>query len=136
VIFVDLRDREGLVRSGVRSGRQDFVRRSPNGSRRNEFVVSIEGLVRARPEGTANANLRSGKIEMLGAAAIESSSRSEPLPFQLDENVLEELRLKYRYLDLRRDVMSQRFAPASRDHACHAPLSRRATASSTSKRRC
>jgi aspartyl-tRNA synthetase len=70
-------------------------------------VVSITGLVRARPEGTTNANLASGKIEML-ARRIELLNRSEPLPFQLDENVSEEVRLKYRYLDLRRDEMSQR----------------------------
>jgi aspartyl-tRNA synthetase len=64
-------------------------------------------LVRARPEGTTNANLASGKVEML-ARHIELLNRSEPLPFQLDENVSEEVRLKYRYLDLRRDVMSTR----------------------------
>jgi aspartyl-tRNA synthetase len=76
-------------------------------SLRNEFVVSITGLVRARPAGTANANLASGKVEML-ARHIELLNRSEPLPFQLDEQVSEEVRLKYRYLDLRRDVMAKR----------------------------
>jgi len=63
--------------------------------------------VRARPGGTANANLASGAIELL-AKEIEILNRSEPLPFQLDETVNEELRLKYRYLDLRREVMSAR----------------------------
>jgi aspartyl-tRNA synthetase len=105
VIFVDLRDREGLVQVVCDPDAKDLFAIAE--SLRNEFVVSIEGLVRARPEGTANANLRSGKIEML-ARRIELLNRSEPLPFQLDENVSEEVRLKYRYLDLRRDVMSQR----------------------------
>ena len=105
VIFVDLRDREGLVQVVCDPDAKDLFAIAE--SLRNEFVVSIEGLVRARPEGTVNANLRSGKIEML-ARRIELLNRSEPLPFQLDENVSEEVRLKYRYLDLRRDVMSQR----------------------------
>jgi aspartyl-tRNA synthetase len=76
-------------------------------SLRNEFVVSITGLVRLRPSGTANANLASGKVELL-ARRIELLNRSEPLPFQLDEQVSEEVRLRYRYLDLRRDVMARR----------------------------
>ena len=105
VIFVDLRDREGLVQIVCDPDAKELFAVAE--SLRNEFVVSIEGLVRARPEGTTNPNLRSGKIEML-ARRIELLNRSEPLPFQLDENVSEEVRLKYRYLDLRRDVMSQR----------------------------
>ena len=67
----------------------------------------MRGLVRPRPAGTANANLASGQVELL-ARELEVLNRSEPLPFQLDEDVNEELRLKYRYLDLRRDVMTQR----------------------------
>jgi aspartyl-tRNA synthetase len=63
--------------------------------------------VRARPAGTANANLASGKVELL-ARALTVLNRSEPLPFQLDEHVSEEVRLKYRYIDLRREEMSQR----------------------------
>ncbi|HEY5103171.1 MAG TPA: aspartate--tRNA ligase, partial [Steroidobacteraceae bacterium] len=74
---------------------------------RSEFVIRVKGHVRARPGGTANADLASGAVELL-AEEIEVLNRSEPLPFQLDETVNEELRLKYRYLDLRREVMSQR----------------------------
>jgi aspartyl-tRNA synthetase len=74
---------------------------------RNEFVVKIRGLVRERPAGTANANLGSGKVELL-ARELVTLNRSEPLPFQLDEHVSEEVRLKYRYLDLRRDDMQRR----------------------------
>jgi aspartyl-tRNA synthetase len=63
--------------------------------------------VRARPEGTVNPHLASGRVELL-ASELELLNRSEPLPFQLDEQVNEEVRLRYRYLDLRREVMSQR----------------------------
>ncbi|MEY2721384.1 MAG: hypothetical protein RL597_829, partial [Pseudomonadota bacterium] len=105
VIFVDLRDREGLVQIVCDPDAAEVFAEAEK--LRNEFVVSITGLVRARPEGTTNANLASGKIEML-ARRIELLNRSEPLPFQLDENVSEEVRLKYRYLDLRRDEMSRR----------------------------
>jgi aspartyl-tRNA synthetase len=105
VIFIDLRDRDGLVQVVCDPDAPELFAVAE--SLRNEFVVSITGLVRARPAGTANANLASGKVEML-ARRIELLNRSEPLPFQLDEQVSEEVRLKYRYLDLRRDVMAKR----------------------------
>ena len=105
VIFIDLRDRDGLVQVVCDPDAPELFAVAE--SLRNEFVVSITGLVRARPAGTANANLSSGKVEML-ARHIELLNRSEPLPFQLDEQVSEEVRLKYRYLDLRRDVMAKR----------------------------
>jgi aspartyl-tRNA synthetase len=105
VIFVDLRDREGLLQvvfdPDVASVFAEAERL------RGEFVIRVKGHVRARPSGTANANLASGQVELL-AEEIEVLNRSEPLPFQLDEIVNEELRLKYRYLDLRREIMSQR----------------------------
>jgi aspartyl-tRNA synthetase len=105
VIFVDLRDREGLLQVVCDPDAPEVFAEAEK--LRNEFVVSITGDVRARPAGTSNANLASGKVEIL-ARRIELLNRSEPLPFQLDENVSEEVRLKYRYLDLRRDVMSTR----------------------------
>jgi len=105
VIFIDLRDRDGLVQVVCDPDAPELFAVAE--SLRNEFVVSITGLVRARPAGTANANLASGKVEML-ARNIDLLNRSEPLPFQLDEQVSEEVRLKYRYLDLRRDVMAKR----------------------------
>lgn len=105
VIFVDLRDREGLLQvvfdpdaKQVFSGAERL---------RNEYVVRVKGVVRARPGNTANVNLASGAVELL-ARELELLNRSEPLPFQLDEEVSEEVRLKYRYLDLRRDVMQER----------------------------
>ncbi len=105
VIFVDLRDREGLLQIVFDPDAPQVFAEAER--LRNEYVVRVRGLVRPRPAGTANANLRSGQIEVL-AREVELLNRSEPLPFQLDETVNEELRLKYRYIDLRRDVMTYR----------------------------
>lgn len=105
VIFVDLRDREGLLQIVFDPDAKDVF---ANAERlRGEYCVRIRGLVRARPGGTANANLASGQVELL-ARELEILSRSETPPFHHDETTNEELRLKYRYLDLRRDVMQQR----------------------------
>jgi aspartyl-tRNA synthetase len=105
VIFVDLRDREGLLQVVFDPDNQAQFNEAEK--LRNEFVVQIRGLVRERPSGTTNANLKSGKVEML-ARELTTLNRAEPLPFQLDEHVSEEVRLKYRYLDLRREDMSKR----------------------------
>jgi len=105
VIFVDLRDRDGLLQIVFDPDNKEQF--SEAEKLRNEFVVQIRGLVRERPAGTANANLASGKVELL-ARELTTLNRSEPLPFQLDEHVSEEVRLKYRYLDLRRDDMQRR----------------------------
>ena len=105
VIFVDLRDREGLLQIVFDPDEAAVFAEAER--LRSEFVIRVKGRVRARPAGTANAHLASGSVEIL-AKEIEILNRSEPLPFQLDETVNEELRLKYRYLDLRREVMSQR----------------------------
>jgi aspartyl-tRNA synthetase len=105
VIFVDLRDREGLLQIVFDPDAAVVFKEAER--LRNEFVVRVRGRVRARPEGTVNPNLASGKVELL-AQELQLLNRSEPLPFQLDEQVGEEVRLRYRYLDLRRDVMSQR----------------------------
>jgi len=105
VIFVDLRDREGLLQIVIDpDNKAQFAEAE---KLRNEFVVQVRGLVRERPTGTANANLASGKVELL-ARELTTLNRSEPLPFQLDEHVSEEVRLKYRYIDLRREDMSKR----------------------------
>jgi len=105
VIFVDLRDREGLLQIVFDPDAKDVF---ANAERlRGEYCVRIRGLVRPRPAGTANANLASGQVELL-ARELEILSRSETPPFHHDEATNEELRLKYRYLDLRRDVMQHR----------------------------
>ena len=105
VIFVDLRDREGLVQ--VVCNPDAPVVFADAEKLRNEFVVRITGTVRERPAGTANANLATGQVEIV-ASAVEILNRADPLPFQLDEQVSEEVRLRYRYLDLRRELMNQR----------------------------
>ena len=105
VIFIDLRDREGLLQLVFDpSNAQVFAQAE---RLRSEFCVRVSGQVRPRPAGTANANLASGQVELL-AGELEILSRSETPPFHHDEHVNEELRLKYRYIDLRRDVMQSR----------------------------
>ena len=105
IIFIDLRDREGLLQIVFDPDAPDLFKDAER--LRNEFVVRVKGRVRARPEGTVNTHLASGRVEVL-AGELEVLNRSEPLPFQLDETVGEETRLRYRYLDLRREVMSRR----------------------------
>jgi aspartyl-tRNA synthetase len=105
VIFVDLRDREGLLQIVFDPDAAAMFKEAER--LRSEFVIKVKGRVRERPAGTVNANLASGRVELL-ALELEVLNRSEPLPFQLDETVGEEVRLKYRYLDLRREVMNQR----------------------------
>ncbi|MCB1766550.1 MAG: aspartate--tRNA ligase, partial [Candidatus Competibacteraceae bacterium] len=106
VIFIDLRDREGLVQVVIDPDTPDAF---ANAERvRNEFVLRITGRVRRRPEGTENPNLATGVVEVL-TRELEILNRSEPLPFQLDDDdTSEEVRLRYRYLDLRRPVMQDR----------------------------
>jgi aspartyl-tRNA synthetase len=105
VIFVDLRDRAGLLQVVFDPDRAAVFATAERV--RNEYVVKVTGLVRARPAGTANANLKSGQVELL-CQDLEILNRSEPLPFQLDETVSEEVRLRFRYLDLRREDMRER----------------------------
>src|SRR5580700_10438688 len=105
VIFVDLRDREGLLQVVFDPDSKDVFSEAER--LRSEFVIQVKGKVRSRPAGTVNANLKSGQVELL-ARELAVLNRSEPLPFQLDEHVSEEVRLKYRYLDLRREVMIKR----------------------------
>jgi aspartyl-tRNA synthetase len=105
VIFVDLRDREGLLQIVFDPTPADQFALAERV--RNEYVLEVTGLVRARPSGTANANLKSGRVELL-CQRLEILNRSEPLPFQLDEHVSEEVRLRYRYIDLRREEMRER----------------------------
>src|SRR5690242_21776531 len=90
VIFVDLRDREGLLQIVFDPDAAEMFKEAER--LRSEFVVRVRGVVRPRPAGTVNANLRSGKIEVL-ARELEVLNRSEPLPFQLEETVSEEVRL-------------------------------------------
>jgi aspartyl-tRNA synthetase len=105
VIFADLRDREGLLQVVFDPDAAEVFAEAER--LRGEWVVRVTGLVRPRPAGTANANLASGQVELL-ARGIEVLNRAEPIPFQLDEDVKEETRLKFRYIDLRREEMQKR----------------------------
>ena len=105
VIFVDLRDREGLLQIVFDPDKAAVFAMAERV--RNEFVLKVTGWVRMRPPGTANTHLKSGQVEVL-CHELEILNRSEPLPFQLDEHVSEEVRLRYRYLDLRREDMRER----------------------------
>ena len=105
VIFIDLRDREGVVQVVCDPDRADTFAIAEK--LRNEFCIAVTGRVRRRPEGTANPNLRSGEIEIL-AKSIEILNASATPPFQLDdENLSETVRLTHRVLDLRRPQMQQ-----------------------------
>ena len=103
VIFVDLRDREGYVQVVCDPDRPEMFKTAEG--LRNEFCVQVKGLVRARPEGTVNDNLKSGKIEVLCQELIVLNPSVTP-PFQIDEdNLSETTRLTHRVLDLRRPYM-------------------------------
>jgi len=110
VIFVDLRDREGLVQ--VVFDPDDPQMFNVAERLRNEHIIKVTGRVRHRPEGTINDNLTSGKIEVF-ALQLELLSHADTPPFQLDEEVNEELRLRYRYVDLRRPEMLARMKKRS-----------------------
>ena len=105
VIFVDLRDRAGLLQIVFNPDTPEVFAQAERV--RNEFVLKVTGVVRPRPPGTVNPNLKSGKVELV-CQALEILNRSEPLPFQLDEHVSEEVRLRFRYIDLRREEMRER----------------------------
>jgi aspartyl-tRNA synthetase len=103
VIFIDLRDREGYVQVVCDPDRADMFKTAEGV--RNEFCVQVKGVVRARPEGTTNDNLKSGKIEVLCHELIVLNPSVTP-PFHLDDdNLSETTRLTHRVLDLRRPYM-------------------------------
>lgn len=109
LIFVDLRDRSGIIQV-VFTPEVSEKTHSMAHKLRSEYVIAVKGTVRKRPEGTENPQLATGSIEVL-AEELEILSSSKALPFQLDEmeEVSELLRLKYRYLDLRRQEMQRNF---------------------------
>ncbi|MBP6244494.1 MAG: aspartate--tRNA ligase, partial [Limnohabitans sp.] len=103
VIFIDLRDREGYVQVVCDPDRPEMFKVAEDV--RNEFCVQIKGVVRARPDGTTNDNMKSGKIEVLCHELIVLNASVTP-PFQIDEeNLSETTRLTHRVLDLRRPYM-------------------------------
>ncbi|WP_158967106.1 aspartate--tRNA ligase [Paraglaciecola sp. L3A3] len=105
VIFLDLRDREGVVQVVFDPDLVDVF--DVANILRNEFCVQLTGLVRARPEGQINKDMSTGEIEMLGKS-LTILNKAAPLPLDWNQENSEEQRLKYRYLDLRRPLMSDR----------------------------
>lgn len=107
VIFLDLRDREGIVQVVFDPDTEEHFETADRV--RSEYVLKVTGRVRARGEGTINPAMATGEIEVLGKE-IEVLNTAETPPFQLDEHtaVGEEVRLRYRYMDLRRPEMQQR----------------------------
>ena len=103
VIFIDLRDRTGLVQVVADPDEKEAFDTAD--AVRSEYVLKVRGRVRTRPEGTKNPDLPSGEVEIY-AQTVEILNRAEPLPFQLDEDdVNEAARLRHRYVDLRRPAM-------------------------------
>ncbi len=107
VIFLDVRDREGITQVVFDPDREESFALAD--SVRNEYVIEIKGLVRDRPEGTINAEMPTGEIEVLGKELV-ILNKSETPPFQLDEHqqVGEDVRLRHRYIDLRRPEMQEK----------------------------
>ena len=118
LIFVDLRDREGLTQL-VFNPTLDPAAHAAAGHIRAEFVLAVEGIVERRPPGTVNAHLATGEIEV-SVRRLRILNEAKPLPFPLDESqeAIEPLRLKYRYLDLRRPMMLGHLL--LRDQVCRA----------------
>ncbi len=104
VIFIDLRDREGLLQVVFDPDRPEMFAEAER--LRSEYVLAVEGRVRDRPPGTVNPSLPSGEVELL-AAKLTVLAKAKTPPFHHDEPVSEELRLRYRYLDLRREPMQR-----------------------------
>lgn len=108
VIFIDLRDREGIVQVVINPNQEEAFKNAE--SVRSEYVLQVTGDVRKRPEGTINPNLPTGEIEV-AAKTVTILNRAEALPFPIDDeyhDVNEETRLHYRYLDIRRPEMLNR----------------------------
>ncbi|NPB07517.1 MAG: aspartate--tRNA ligase [Aquificae bacterium] len=109
VIFIDLRDREGVVQVVVEEKSNPEVYEVAD-RLKSEYVIGVKGKVRRRPEGTENPKLKTGFVEVV-AEEIKVFNTSDPLPFPVDEEtpLSEETKLRYRYLDLRRESMKRNF---------------------------
>lgn len=107
VVFIDLRDREGIVQVVVEEKSQPKTYQVAD-SLKSEYVVVLKGTVRKRPPGTENPKLKTGNYEVV-AKEIQILNASDQIPFPVDEEtpISEELKLRYRYLDLRRESMKE-----------------------------
>lgn len=108
VIFINLRDREGIVQVVFDPSKIDHNLYEKVKRLRSEYVIGVEGIISRRPSGTENPKMKTGNIEVLGQNLLILNT-SEVLPFQIEENIRlnEETRLRYRYLDLRRERMKR-----------------------------
>ena len=106
-MFIDLRDRSGLVQCVIDRDQNTALHESLRGVK-TEFCLKIEGVVAARPAGTANAKLPTGQVE-IHVSAVEILNASKTPPFELTDDIKadENLRIQYRYLDLRRQLMQR-----------------------------
>ncbi|MGL9750936.1 MAG: aspartate--tRNA ligase [Symbiopectobacterium sp.] len=111
LIFIDMRDRDGVVQVFLDPDRQDAFTLASE--LRNEFCIQLTGVVRARPESQVNKDMSTGEVEVF-ATALTIINRSEPLPLDANQTNTEEARLKYRYLDLRRPEMATRLKTRAR----------------------
>ena len=111
LIFIDMRDREGIVQVFFDPDRQEAFQLASE--LRNEFCIQISGTVRARDDKNKNPDMATGEIEVF-ATDLTIINRAEPLPLDSNQNNSEEARLKYRYLDLRRPEMAQRLKARAR----------------------
>ncbi len=106
LIFIWLRDRYGITQVAIETDNKDVFESAKE--LRNEFVISVEGIVRKRPDNAVNAELETGKIDVLAKKVIILNEAETP-PFAIKDNTeaFEDLRLKYRYLDLRRPILQK-----------------------------
>ncbi|WP_413491720.1 aspartate--tRNA ligase [Morganella psychrotolerans] len=111
LIFIDMRDREGIVQVFFDPEQKDAF--AAASELRNEFCIQITGIVRARPENQINKEMATGSVEV-HADGLTIFNKSEPLPLDSNQTNTEEMRLKYRYLDLRRTEMATRLKTRAR----------------------
>lgn len=111
LIFIDMRDREGIVQVFFDPEQKDAF--AAASELRNEFCIQITGIVRARPENQINKEMATGSVEV-HADGLTIFNKSEPLPLDSNQTNTEEMRLKYRYLDLRRTEMANRLKTRAR----------------------
>jgi len=114
IIFVDLRDRSGLIQIIFEEGQTDETIFKKAEKLRSEFVIAVTGEIKAR-EGAVNQNLQTGDIEMIAVGlSVLSESKTPPFPIEENSKTKEEVRLKYRYLDLRRPDIQRNFMMRSK----------------------
>ena len=111
VVFIDLKDREGTLQVVFDESLLSPEHFHIAENLKNQYVISVGGKIRLRSEDTVNPKIKTGTVE-LAADRLELLSESKPLPFQLEdaENVREDLRLKYRFLDIRREQNAGKLA--------------------------